>query len=208
VTTTDEPRWRRLGPDERRSEILAAAIRSFGEQPYASVQMAAVARDAGVTRGLLNHYFGTKRDLYLEVVRAMMFVPALDEVHLPTGSLRQRIEGCVDWLMSAIAEHSRTWVAVGVAGTGSDPELREILEEADDQAAQRVLDAIGFIGTGERHATALATVRAYGGMVKAAVREWVDRGTLTQDQVRFALVETLIALAESAVQAAPPPVSG
>ena len=47
----------------------------FGEQPYATVQMAELAREAGVARGLLNHYFGTKRDLYVEVVRAMMIVP-------------------------------------------------------------------------------------------------------------------------------------
>jgi len=199
-TNPAEPRWRRLGPDERRSTILTAAIRVFGEQPYASVQMAAVAQEAGVTRGLLHHYFGTKRDLYLDVVRAMMFVPDRGEVHLPSGSLRERVEASVDWLLTVIATHGRTWLAVGVDGVGDDPEVRAILEEADDQAAQRVLDAIGFTGDGAIRATALAAVRAYGGMVKAAAREWLDRETLTRDQVRRVLSETLFALVDSVLQ--------
>ena len=30
----------------------------------------------GVARGLLHHYFGTKRDLYLEVIRSVVRVPS------------------------------------------------------------------------------------------------------------------------------------
>ncbi len=122
MTTNLEPRWRRLEPDERRSAILTAAIRVFGEQPYGSVQMAAVAKEAGVARGLLHHYFGTKRDLYLEVVRAMMFVPMLDDVDLPEGgTLRERVTASVDWLMKVLAAHGRTWLAVGVDGGRQRP---------------------------------------------------------------------------------------
>lgn len=196
---TTAPRWRRLGPDERRAAILDAAIAAFGDQPYAAVQMAAVAEQAGVTRALVHHYFGTKRDLYLEVVRTMMFVPPLEEVRLPSGSLRDRVEASVRWLVAALGAHGRTWVAVGVDGLGGDPEVRAILEEADDQAATRVLDAVGFAVDGPARAAAQAAVRAYGGMVKAAVREWVDRGALTEEQVRIVLTETLAALVEHAV---------
>ncbi|MFI6756589.1 TetR/AcrR family transcriptional regulator [Rhodococcus coprophilus] len=203
MTTDLEHRRRRLEPDERRSAILAAAIRVFGEQPYGSVQMATIAKDAGVARGLLHHYFGTKRDLYLDVVRAMMFVPMLDEVDLPEGALRERVTASVDWLMTVLAAHGRTWLAVGVDAGGNDPELRAILDEADNQAAERVLEAIGFAGTGNARVTALAIVRAYGGMVKAAVREWVDHETLTQDQVREILSETLVVLAEQITRSRP-----
>ena len=192
----DEPRRRRLEPDTRRAEILRAAIRAFGEQPYASVQMADVARQAGVTRGLLNHYFGTKRDLYVHVVRTMMWVPELDAVHLPVGSLRERVEASVDWLITVLDSHGKTWLAVGVEGIGDDPEITAILAEADDRAAQRVLDAIGFNGTGDAHEAALAAVRAWGGLMKNAAREWVDRKTLSRSQVRTILVETLTPVAE------------
>jgi AcrR family transcriptional regulator len=149
-----------------------------------------------VARGLVNHYFGGKRELYLEVVRAMMFVPPLDEIHLPEGDLRTRVEGTVDWLLTVMATHGRTWVAVGADWAGNDPEVRALLDEADDQAALRVLEVIGFEGTPAARAVALAWVRCYGGMVKVAGREWIQRGDLTRAQVRALLVETLSALAE------------
>src|SRR5258708_39592972 len=69
------PRWQRLDHDERRRQILQCARRLFSERPYASVSTTELAREAGVARGLLHHYFGAKRDLYLEVVRTMMRVP-------------------------------------------------------------------------------------------------------------------------------------
>lgn len=194
MTTESVPRWRRLEPDERRSAILSAAVRAFGEKPYDSVQMAAIARDAGVARGLLHHYFGTKRDLFLEVVRSMMFVPPLEDVDLPDGELRDRVEASVDWLMALLAAHGRTWLVVGVGGAGTDAELRAILDQADEQAAERVLEGIGYAGGVRDRVVALATIKSFGGMVRAAVREWLDHGSFTQEQVRELLVETLNAL--------------
>ena len=58
----------RLDPGVRREQILAAAREVFVADDYANASMEAVARRAGVTTGLVNHYFGTKRDLYLAVV--------------------------------------------------------------------------------------------------------------------------------------------
>jgi AcrR family transcriptional regulator len=194
--TASEPRWRRLDPDDRRHAILESAIAAFGKQSYAAVQMAEVARDAGVARGLLNHYFGTKRDLYLAVVREMMIVPELENVRLPTGDLDARIAASVDWLMLVLGRHGATWLAVGADGVGDDEEIRAILDEADDRAAQRALDAIGFDAKGARHEAAMAAIRAFGGMVKAAAREWLYRKSLNDKQIRVLLTGTLVRIAE------------
>src|SRR5581483_7319796 len=91
----DSPRWRRLEPDARREQILDCAVRLFGERPYAAVSTSEIAREAGVARGLLNHYFGTKRDLYLEVVRAMVALPELRDAAATSGPLRSRVQRSV-----------------------------------------------------------------------------------------------------------------
>src|SRR5437588_12218189 len=70
------PRWQRLDHDERRAQILACARRLFSERNYDAVSTTDIAREAGVARGLLHHYFGTKRDLYLEVVRDLVRMPS------------------------------------------------------------------------------------------------------------------------------------
>ena len=74
------PRWTRLEHDERRGQILAAAATLFAERHYASVSTKDIADAAGVARGLLHHYFGSKRDLYLEVAREMLRVPELPKL--------------------------------------------------------------------------------------------------------------------------------
>ncbi|WP_040778071.1 TetR/AcrR family transcriptional regulator [Nocardia pneumoniae] len=188
------PRRRRLEPDERRAQILACAIDMFGERPYAAVSTAELAQRAGVARGLINHYFGNKRDLYLAVVRRMVTLPKLDNMVVPTGSARERVDASVHWLLDTIAEHGSTWVKVtSHEGVGDDPEVQQILDAADDAAAERLLLMVGLADSA--HGAELrAMVRAYGGLVKVAGREWITRGTLTREQVHELLSDMLLTL--------------
>ena len=59
---------RRLGTEERRAQLLAVGARLFSEHPYDEVWIEQVAEIAGVSRGLLYHYFPTKRDFFAAVV--------------------------------------------------------------------------------------------------------------------------------------------
>ncbi|MFF0490534.1 TetR/AcrR family transcriptional regulator [Nocardia sp. NPDC004068] len=191
-------RRRRLEPDERRAQILDCAIAMFGERPYAAVSTAELAQRAGVARGLINHYFGNKRDLYLAVVRRMVTLPRPDHMTTPTGTVRERVDASVAWLLDTIGEHGSTWVKVtGHEGIGDDPEVQRILDEADDAAADRLLHMVGLGGS--KHGDELrALVRAYGGLVKAAGREWITRGSLDRDQVHALLADMLLTLVTTA----------
>src|SRR3954452_12902411 len=146
VTTT---RGRRLEPDARREQLLQCAITVFGEKPYAEVSTTEIAAAAGIARGLLNHYFGTKRDLYLEVVRRLVAVPEVDGLML-RGSTRSRIDTGVGWFLDAVAPHGRTFLAVtGAGGIGDDPEIEAIIAEPVDLPARRVLEVVGLDGDDE-----------------------------------------------------------
>ncbi|WP_433192410.1 TetR/AcrR family transcriptional regulator [Nocardia sp. CA-107356] len=189
-----QPRRRRLEPDERRAQILECAIDMFGERPYAAVSTAELAQRAGVARGLINHYFGNKRDLYLAVVRRMVTLPRLDDMVAPTGTDRERVDASVHWLLDVISEHGSTWVKVtSHEGVGDDPEVQHILDQADDAAAERMLVMVGRAASA--HSAELrAMVRAFGGLVKVAGREWITRGTLTREQVHVLLADLLMTL--------------
>jgi AcrR family transcriptional regulator len=208
MTTADGPRWRRLEPDARREQILERAIQLFGDRPYADVSTTEIAREAGVARGLLNHYFGTKRELYLEVVRRMVLLPGVDSVIPPSGTLRQRVERSVDWFLETVGEHGKTFVAVtGAGGIGDDPEIEKILAHADDLAARKVLETVGVkLGRGDVRQRAM--VRAYGGLVKAAIKEWVRNGSLTRDEVHLLLSQSLIAIVRDVLPKVAGPSSG
>lgn len=190
---TSEPKWRRLGPDARRTDILVAAVRYFTDRPYSEVGVAEIAEDAGVTRALVHHYFGTKRGLYLASVRAMMFVPTLDD-ELPADVGRaERIRAIVGWLMNVVEQHGRSWLAMAGGGAG-DPEVQALLDEADDLAATRVLDYVGFEGDAQGYARAHSAVRAFGGLAKAMGRELVERRSVTNEEACALLAAALGAM--------------
>ena len=158
------PRRRRLEPDARRGQILACAVRLFGERPYADVSTTDVAREAGVARGLVNHYFGAKKDLYLEVVRVMVTIPEVALERLPKGDLRTRVDASVTWFLDVVSRHSTSWLAAVTArGMGGDADVERVLAEAEEVAADRMLVAVGLAGEAEHHEELRGMVRAYCG---------------------------------------------
>lgn len=189
-----EPRWRRLGPGERREQIIDAAVRVFTASAYSEVQVADIAAEAGVTRGLLHHYFGTKRDLYLTAVRAVCTVPGADEVRTARGPLAHRVAVSVEWLLRTQEYFGAGWVRLAGQAASGDPEVQQILDEADRQAAERLLTVVGFAGTEPERQVALASAVVFGGMARFAGRAWLEQETLDRDQVRALLVGTLTAL--------------
>ncbi|MFN0283060.1 MAG: TetR/AcrR family transcriptional regulator [Kineosporiaceae bacterium] len=195
---------RRLEPDARREEILGCAVRLFGDRPYAEVSTTDVARAAGVARGLINHYFGTKKGLYLEVVRVLVTVPDVAVEHLPAGTREERVDASVAWFLDVVSRHSRAWLAaVNAEGLGRDPDVVAILDAADEVTADHVLAVVGVTGAADGRGPSGADreqlrsmVRAYAGMCKAAAHEWLVRRAMTREQVHTLLSRTLLTIVE------------
>src|SRR5207302_5358578 len=64
------PSRRRLPAEERRSGILAAAGRVFGEAGYHETTTRDIAAAAGVSEALLYHHFAGKRQLFEELIHS------------------------------------------------------------------------------------------------------------------------------------------
>src|SRR5947209_8975127 len=197
------PRRQRLDHDQRRRQILDCARRLFSERPYASVSTTEIAREAGVARGLLHHYFGSKRDLYLEVIRALMRVPTNPvPLQAPGRGVAVVIDDSVDrWL--TMLEHNRgTWLTlIGGRGLGRDPEVEELLEEAREQAADRLIEALQTYEAARAPSELRAAIRAYSGFAEAASIEWLERGRLTREQIHTLLVQGFLSIVRDVVPA-------
>lgn len=169
----------RLEPEDRRRQIVEAARQLYAVRPYDEVSMSELALAAGVTRGLLNHYFGSKRELFLAVMRDSVLMPeqALPDLsHLP---LHERIRTTMDWILEAATTYGQAWVnASGAANLHGDSDVQAIVDEADDRAARLVLDAIGM--PDDEHLR--ARLRPIAVLTKAVCREWLQRQTLTREE--------------------------
>lgn len=190
------PRSSRLKPDERRRQILAAAQRLFREHDAGEVSVADIAAEAGVARGLINHYFGTKRELYVEVVREMVQVPPPPVPHdLDDASTEQRLASSIDSWLEMVWRNRELWLrATAGAGPGVDGEVAEIFEAAREEATTRMVAVVGLGEADRDRPEVRALFRAYGGMAEAATVQWLHHGRINRSQVAELLVQTALTL--------------
>ncbi len=203
TASTPGPRWQRLDHDERRAQILACARRLFSERNYAAVSTAEIAREAGVARGLLHHYFGTKRDLYLEVVRSLVRMPAGPvPLQAPGRGIELVLEESVDRWLQMLERNRGTWLAaIGARGLGRDHEVEAILEQAREQAADRLIEALQTYEAAQAPPELRALIRAYSGFAEAASVEWLERRRLSREQVTAMLVHGFLAIVRDVLPA-------
>lgn len=188
----------RMPPGERREQILQSAIRLFEERPHTSVSTAEIAAAAGVARPLIHHYFGTRRDLYIEVLRRLYFIPPIEPQELPGETLEERAGHLLDRWLSGVAWRTNIWLTfMAAGGPGADPAVAAVLREADALIAQRLIDALELADTAPAERL-LPLVVAWGGLAKGAIHQWLAEETLTKDDVRSVLVATLMTVLDVA----------
>jgi AcrR family transcriptional regulator len=187
-----------MGPAERREQILAVAARHFEQRSYSEVSTYAIAEDAGVGRPLIHYYFGTKRDLYLEVVRRLAMVPpdvpAAAVRGIAEDALEERIHASIDYWLSVTSRHQSMWTStISFDAPTRDREIAQIIEQADEIAADRMLEALGLTTHPQRkrlHAMFLA----FGGLARAAAWQWLERKALTREEVTVLLSQSLLTI--------------
>jgi AcrR family transcriptional regulator len=193
-------RWTRLGPEARRDQILAAARSLFEQGGYDAVSMSDVAQAAQVTRGLVHHYFGSKRELYLEVVRSVLSeAPALvppSEAATPEEMVRRNASATLDYFA---ANRSMMLALAPSADPGRDPEVAALADAAREAVVSRVI--ANQFGDIEPPPEAQLIVRAFFGLVEAASREWLVKERASREQVEALLTHGILALMREALPA-------
>jgi AcrR family transcriptional regulator len=197
----------RLPTSARRAQLIELGIRLFAAQAYEEVSIDRIADDAGISRGLLYHYFGGKRSFYvacLEVAAARLVeatAPAQDGD--PARRARAGLEGWLDY----VEDRAPAFLALMGGGVGTDTEVSAILERTRVALADRVLAELGEAAARPRWRMA---VRAWIGATERCTIDWLTARDLPRDALLDGLVDLLgasLTLAAQAdpVQPAPPP---
>ena len=191
MTSPDAPRRKRvrMDYDERRRLILDAATGLFLRRPYSQVSVSDIADAAGVAKGLLHHYFDSKRDLYLQVVRDVTNVPLASGPALEEGHELAALGAAIDALLGFASANRDLWLNATAVG---DDEVASILDDSREVLTEQIVAGLALDDT----PVVRALVRGYGGLVQEITREWLDRGRLTEAQAREVLVRTLPLLLE------------
>ena len=171
----------RLDNDARRAQLLELGQKAFAERTYDEVSIDDIARAAGISKGLLYHYFPSKRDYYVEVVR-------MSAGHLVERTAEAGVDASPDSLLHGldayldfVEQHARSFTAVMRGGVGSDAEVQAIVEAARTAIADRIITRLGVAAASPLLRTAL---RGWIGFVEAASLDWLARRDLPRDELR------------------------
>ena len=190
-TRAQEPAYRRLEVDERRRQLLAAGQKLFTEHAYSELSMADIAREAGISKALLYHYFPSKRDFF----EATLASAAAEVAQLtqPDPSLPplEQIRAILDHYLAWIEAHAQAYTKLLQSAT-SHPEVSALIQQVRDTTAQRILDAL--IGP-HPTATQRAATRAWLWYIDGALTDWLQHHDYTRTQLRELLIHTLQASA-------------
>jgi len=192
----------RLEVDERRAQLVRLGIDLFAARAYDEVSIDELARAAGVSKGLLYHYFPTKRDFYvatvneasrqlLDLTATSAEMPALD-----------RLRGGLDAYLDYVDAHAPAYAALMRGGVGSDPEVARIIDETRATMCDRLLKELPDVTPTPLIRTA---VRGWLGFCEATSLDWIERRAVGRSEIRDLMLEVLLATIPIAVRASSSP---
>ncbi|HEV7898526.1 MAG TPA: TetR/AcrR family transcriptional regulator [Planosporangium sp.] len=179
-----ERRSRRLTQDDRRRQLIGIGLQMLASRPIHALSIDAVAAEAGISRGLLFHYFPTKQHYYAAVVRAaarrLLGAAQADPGVAPAEQLRSIVAAYVGF----IDRHLEPYVAFFHRGAGADADLQEISENVRDTLTDRALVASKVPAS----PASRMTVRAWWALVESlAVDQATHHATTPEALVRYAV---------------------
>jgi AcrR family transcriptional regulator len=181
----------RLQTDERRNQLLRLGIEMFASRPYDEISIDDIADAAGISKGLLYHYFPGKREFYVEAIRASSLhlrkLTEPDPLLPPPARLRAAIDAHLEY----IRQHGAVYQAIYSGGITVAPEVGAILEEHRGFVMDRLLKNLGIAKP--RPALRVA-LRAWIRMVEGVSLDWIARAELDRDELRELLVASYAAL--------------
>jgi AcrR family transcriptional regulator len=182
----------RLDNDQRRAQLLALARRAFSDRSYDDVSIDDLARVAGISKGLLYHYFPTKRDLYVAGLGEIADELVEAVTRMPDGLAPiDRVRTSIDAYLEHITRHSRAFVALMRGGIGSDPEVAAVIEGVRTRLFDKLLVGSPFASLLAGDARFETAVRGWIGFVEAASIDWCANPRLSQRELRELMVAVL-----------------
>lgn len=192
----------RMSTDERREQLLAAGAELLGRRPYDEVSIEEIAAAAGVSKGLLYHYFPTKQDFVLAALergqRELAELTAPDPELDPADQLSVGLDRFLDF----VEEHAAAYTAIFRSRGGADPAIQATLEAGRRERMDSLIDALAEWEAApvdvERTPLLETAVQGWLFFLEGAVLRWLESDDVSREKLRELLVAALLGALQAA----------
>jgi AcrR family transcriptional regulator len=181
-----EPAYTRLDVEERRRRLLELGTDLFARHDYDALSMAAIAREAGISKALLYHYFPSKQAYFVATLEqkaeelAGRIAPDPDLA--PAEQLATSLDAFLEWV-----EENGDAYAKLVRGAGAVPEVREVMEEVREATAELILGGL----PGPRTPASRTAVRAWLWFMDGAILDWLEHRDVARADLNTLILRAL-----------------
>jgi len=179
--------YARLHSDERREQLVARATELFASHGYEELSMSRIAREAGISKALLYHYFPSKLDYFVATlgqgVEELRAAVEPDPAAPPLEALSASVGAYLAW----VDAHGDGYRKL-LQSAGSIPEVRVLVEGVRDETAARIIAGLEVDDPATRTA-----VHGWLWFMDGACLHWLEHRDLDVDALRDLLLGTLVA---------------
>ena len=180
----------RLRPDARRAQLIALGVDMLATRTLDELSVEDIAPEAGISRGLLFHYFASKQEFHLEVARAaaheLIARTEPDTTLAPMDALR----GALTAFMDYVTDNPDNYKSLVRGAASGDTDMRAIFDRTRSTMAGRIVSVLGDQGLPLGPRAALA-VHGWVAFVEECVVRAIDDGSLDDPAFREGLLEML-----------------
>jgi AcrR family transcriptional regulator len=182
------PAYTRMQVDERRRQLLELGAELFATHSFGELSMARIAREAGISKALLYHYFPSKQDFFVatlqqgaqEIARRTEPDPNLP----PLEALAASLDAFLAWI-----EENETAYRKLMESVGSVPEVQALIDDIRDATSARILDGLG---AGDPPPPKMrAAARGWLWFMDGAILDWLEHRDLSRTELRDFLLGSL-----------------
>jgi AcrR family transcriptional regulator len=178
----------RMSPESRREQLLELGTRLLSTLTLDELSIEVLAEEAGISRGLLYHYFGNKQEFHLAVVRRavqdLVAITAPRDIDDPLEQLAVSIGAYLDY----VVENYTGYVSLVRAAAGGNVELRAIYEDGRRALTDRIFEVTGPEGLQalglEDSPVIRLLVNGWAAMLEVVIIDWVaDPHAVTREDL-------------------------
>jgi len=142
---TSEKRTR-LDPIARRAQLIALGVEMLATRTLDALSVEDIAQKAGISRGLLFHYFSSKQEFHLEVAKAaaaeLLARTAPDTTLPPLDALRASLSEFIAY----VSENPDNYKSLVRGAASGDGDMRKIFDATRATMAGRIVSVLGELG--------------------------------------------------------------